>query len=91
MINTLILFTFLFLGLIIYLILKIQSDRLKFQSRVKYLEEIIQQLYEEQKVQNNQLQLSEELKRKIIHVNSTLKRDIYELNYNLLEGLYPKK
>jgi predicted Holliday junction resolvase-like endonuclease len=91
MINALLLFTFLFLGLIIYLIVKIQSDRLKFQSRVKYLEEIIQQLCVEQKVQNNQLQLSEELKQKLLHINSTLNKDIYDLNFKLLEGLFPKK
>jgi predicted Holliday junction resolvase-like endonuclease len=91
MINTLLLFTFLFLGLIIYLLVKIKSDRLKFQTRVKYLEVIIQQLCEEQKVQNNQLQLSEELKKKLLHINSTLNKDIYDLNYKLFEELYSKK
>ncbi len=91
MINTLLLFTFLFLGLIIYLLVKIKSDRLKFQTRVKYLEVIIQQLCEDQKVQNNQLQLSEELKKKLIHINSTLNKDIYDLNYKLFEELYSKK
>ncbi|MGL2963159.1 hypothetical protein ACSVH2_04980 [Flavobacterium sp. RSB2_4_14] len=90
MIHVLIPLTVFFLALIIYLVLKIQSDKERFQSRVKYLEEIIQQLCVEQKVQNNQLKLSEELKQKIIEVNSTISQDIYELNYKLVEGLYPK-
>jgi predicted Holliday junction resolvase-like endonuclease len=81
----------LFFGLIIYLIVKINTDRLNFQSRVKYLEGIIQQLCEEQEVRNNQLQLSEELKQKLLHINSTLNKEIYDLNFKLFEGLFSKK
>jgi hypothetical protein len=91
MINILTLFTIFFFGFIIYLIVKIQSDRLKFQSRVKYLEEIIKQLCAEQTVQNNQLQLSEELKQKLLQINSTLNKEISDLNYKLFEGLFSKK
>ena len=64
---------------------------MKFQSKVSYLEDIIKQLCEEQKVQNNQLYLSEELKNKITLINVSLSNDIFELNYQLLEELYPKK
>lgn len=80
-----------FLILIIYLINKIQLDRQKFNSRIKILEEFIVQITQEQKTQNNQLQLSEELKQKLTHINATLSKDIYEVNFNLVEELYPRK
>lgn len=82
---------FVFLILIIYLINKIQLDRQKFNSRVKILEEFIVHLTQEQKLQNNQLQLSEELKQKLVSINTTLNKDIYEMNFNLFEELYPRK
>jgi len=85
------LFTFLFLVLIIYLITKIQLDRQKFNARIKVLEDFIVQISNEQKTQNNQLQLSEELKEKLSLINATLSQDIYEVNFNLVEELYPRK
>ena len=81
----------LFLVLIIYLITKIQLDRQKFHSRIKILEDFIVQMSNEQKAQNNQLQLSEELKQKLTQINATLSRDIYEMNFKLVEELYPRK
>lgn len=83
--------TVFFLSLIIYLILKIQSDRIMFQSKLQSLEEIMQQLYLEQKIQNNQMQLSDELKRKLHQINFMLNKDIYDLNYDMFHTLYPKK
>lgn len=80
-----------FLILIIYLISKIQLDRQKFNSRIKILEDFIVQISNEQKAQNNQLLLSEELKQKLSHINATLNKDIYEVNFNLFEELYPRK
>ena len=80
-----------FLILIIYLISKIQLDRQKFNSRIKILEEFIVQITNEQRAQSNQLQLSEELKQKLTHINATLSKDIYEVNFNLVEELYPRK
>lgn len=85
------LITVLFLVLIIYLITKIQLDRQKFHSRIKVLEDFIVQISHEQKTQDNQLQLSEELKEKLSHINATLSKDIYEVNFNLVEELYPRK
>lgn len=85
------LITILFLVLIIYLITKIQLDRQKFHSRIKILEDFIVQISHEQKTQNNQLQLSEELKAKLTQINETLSRDIYEMNFKLVEELYPRK
>ena len=91
MTTVLALITVLFLVLIIYLIAKIQLDRQKFRSRIKVLEDFIVQMSNEQKTQNNQLQLSEELREKLTHINATLSKDIYEVNFNLVEELYPRK
>ena len=85
------LITFFFLVLIIYLINKIQLDRQKFQSKIKILEDFIVQISTEQKTQNNQLRLSDELKEKLTQINATLTKDIYEINFNLVEELYPRK
>ncbi|MGC4040291.1 MAG: hypothetical protein QM710_05775 [Flavobacterium sp.] len=91
MTSILALITVFFLVLIIYLITKIQLDRQKFHSRIKVLEDFIVQISDEQKAQNNQLQLSEELREKLMHINATLSKDIYEVNFRLVEGLYPRK
>lgn len=85
------LITTLFLVLIMYLITKIQLDRQKFQSRIKTLEDFIVQISNEQKAQNNQLQLSDELQQKLTQINATLSKDIYEVNFKLVEELYPRK
>lgn len=91
MTTVLTLITMLFLVLIIYLISKIQLDRQKFNARIKVLEDFIVQISQEQKTQNNQLLLSEELRKKLKHINATLSKDIYEVNFNLVEELYPRK
>ena len=91
MTNALTLLTAFFLLLIIYLINKIQLDRQKFRSRVATLEDFIVQLNKEQQFQNNQLQLSAELKHKLNHINSTLNNEIYELNLDLIKDLHPRK
>ena len=85
------LITLLFLVLIIYLITKIQLDRQKFQSRIAILEGLIVQISTEQKAQNNQLQLSEDLKSKLANINATLSKEIYEVNFKLVDELYPRK
>ena len=91
MTNTLILISVLFLGIIIYLLNKIQVDRLKYSSKIKELKDFIVHLNNEQQIQNNQLQLSEELKKRLVHINSVLSKDIYDLNFKLVEELYPRK
>lgn len=91
MTNTLILISVLFLGIIIYLLNKIQVDRLKYSSKIKELKDFIVHLNNEQQIQNNQLQLSEELKKRLAHINSVLSKDIYDLNFKLVEELYPRK
>ena len=91
MTNALIFISVLFLGIIIYLLDKIQADRLKYRSKMKELEDFIVQLNDEQQIQNNQILLSSELKQKLDHINSTLNKEIYELNLSLIEDLYPGK
>lgn len=91
MTNTLILISFLFLAIIIYLLNKIQADRLKYHAKIKVLEDFVMQLSNEQKLQNSQLQLSAELKQKLNDINSKLNKEIYELNLSLIEDLYPGK
>jgi hypothetical protein len=91
MTNILALITILFLSLIVYLIIRIQSDRQKFNARIKFLEAFIVQLSNEQKTKDNQVQLSEELKEKLVHINQTLSQDIHDINFKLIEELYPRK
>ncbi len=91
MTNALIFISVLFLGIIIYLLDKIQADRLKYRSKMKVLEDFIVHLNEEQQIQNNQILLSSELKQKLDNINSKLNKEIYELNLNLIEDLYPRK
>ena len=67
------------------------SERRKFHSKLKPLKEFIVQLDHEQSLQSIQLQLSDDLKRKLKEVNTVLSQNIFELNYQLLEDHYPKK
>jgi len=45
----------------------------------------------EQKKQNNQLILSDDLKQKIASINQTISQNIYDLNYELIEENYTKR
>lgn len=91
MINILGPITILFLSLIVYLISRIQSDRQKFNTRIKFLEDFIIEISNEYKSKENQVKLSEELKEKLVQINETLSQDIYEANFKLVEELYPRK
>ena len=91
MTNTLILISVLFLGIIIYLLNKIQADRLKYRSKMKVLQEFIVHLNDEQKIQNNQILLTEEIQKKLNSINKMLSKDIYDLNYALFEDLQVRK
>lgn len=91
MITILALLTILFLVIIICLITKILQDRQKFNSKIAILEKFIIEISQEQKIQNNQLQLSEELKEKFFQINATLSKEIYDVNFKLVEELYPRK
>ena len=83
--------TVVFLFLLIYLINKIQLDRKKFSDRITVLEAIIVQISKDQKAQNNQLKLSEDLKEKLFQINATLSNEIYDVNFGLIKELYPRK
>ncbi|TBX65364.1 hypothetical protein EZL74_12160 [Flavobacterium silvisoli] len=79
-----------FLILIVYLLNKIQTDRSKYQSKLQVLEEFIIHISQEQRVQNNQLLITQELKQKMKTVNATLSKEIFDLNYQLFEELEAK-
>lgn len=81
----------LFLSLIVYLVNKMQSDRIRFNARIKFLEDFIVQISNEQKAKDSQLQLSDELKVRMDQVNEALSKDIYDMNFKLVEELYPRK
>ena len=91
MITILTLISIFFLLLVIYLINKIQLDRQKFHSKITILEDFIVQISQEQKAQNIQLKLSDDLKEKLQQINTTLAKEIYEVNFKLVEDLYPRK
>ena len=91
MTNTLLLISVLFLGIIIYLLNKIQADRLKYRSKMKVLEDFIIHLNDEQKIQKNQILLTEDIQQKLNTINATLSKDIYELSFALFEDSYPRK
>jgi cell division protein FtsB len=79
------------LGLVFFLSFKIIVDKRKFESKIATLEDFIIQLSIEQKKQNNQLILSDDLKQKIALINQTISQNIYDLNYELFEEHYPKR
>lgn len=79
------------LGLVFFLSFKIIVDKRKFESKIATLEDFIIQLSIEQKKQNNQLILSDDLKQKIAFINQTISQNIYDLNYELFEEHYPKR
>lgn len=64
---------------------------MKFNARIKFLEDFIVQISDEQKTKDGQLQLSDELKAKMFEANQALSKDIYEVNFKLIEELYSRK
>lgn len=91
MTNALILISVLFLVIIIYLLNKIQADRVKYRSKMKLLEDFITHLNSEQQIKNNQILLTEDIQQKLNSINSILSKDIYELSYALFEDLHSGK
>jgi diphthamide synthase subunit DPH2 len=66
-------------------------QRSSFHSKLKPLEDFIEELNSENQKQSVQLQLTEDLKTKLKEVNAALSKNVFELNYQLMEDLYPKK
>ena len=91
MLYFLILINTLLFGIIIYLNYNFNRDKIKFQSRIKALEEFIIQVKKEQTNQNIKLQLSDELRQKLKTINEVLNKDIFDLNYELFDQLSKKK
>lgn len=87
----LILFLVSLLILVVILVFKISNERKKFQSTLFVLQAFINQLNIEQKRQDNQLVLSEELNQKLGIINQSLNKDVFDLNFELFEQNYPRK
>jgi hypothetical protein len=64
---------------------------MKYQEKLHILEEFIVHITKEHRVQNNQLQVTEELKQKMKVINTTLNKEIFDLNYQLFEELALRK
>jgi hypothetical protein len=91
MVYSLVILASFFLIIIVYLLDKIQTDRVNFKTKIKILEEFMVHINNEQFIQNNKLHLTDELKQKIKLVNDTLNREIFDLSYQLFEELGSKK
>ena len=87
MLAFLILFSLLLLGIILYLNFIFYRDRKKFRLRIAALEAFIQELGREQDLRSGQLQLSDDLRKKLLAIHATLSNDIFDLNYDLFDRL----
>ncbi|MGK4567095.1 hypothetical protein [Flavobacterium sp. 3HN19-14] len=87
MLNFLIFLSLLLTGVIFYLNYRFYMDRRKFNSRIKTLEDFILQINKQHAIQNNQLQLSDDMREKIKSVNTALSNDIFDLNHEMFEIL----
>ena len=87
MLDFLIILSILLFCFIFYLNYKFYNDRKKFRLKLKMLEEFIRKINRQQVIQNNQLQLSDDMKEKLKSINTTLSNDIFDLNYELFEVL----
>lgn len=79
------------LGIVFYLTKTITTQKKNFETRIATLQQFIIQLSEEQKKQNNQLVLSDDLKQKIVAINQSISQDLYDLNFELFASSFPKK
>ena len=91
MVYSLVVLAVFFLIIIVYLLDKIQSDRVKFQAKIKILEECMIHINNEQFLQNSQLQVTDELKQRLKLINETLNSEIFDLNYRLFEEIQSRK
>jgi len=87
MLDFLIVLSILLFLFIFYLNYKFYNDRKKFRSKLQTLEEFIVKINKQQAIQNNQLQLSDDMRQKLNAINATLSNDIFDLNYELFEVL----
>ncbi len=72
---------------IAYLCVDFYRGKKLFQKKVEVLEEIIQEISKKQKVQSNQLKLSDDLNENLKKSKNTLSQDIFKLNYELFDIL----
>lgn len=83
---------FLLLLLVIFcLAKKIVEDRDKFKSKLRLLNELMNDLNNQQELQDSQINISNELRERLKQIVDEINQDIFDLNYQLFEENYQKK
>lgn len=83
---------FLLLLLVIFCLAnKIVVDRDKFKSKLRLLNELMNDLNNQQELQDSQINISNELRERLKQIVDEINQDIFDLNYQLFEENYQKK
>lgn len=89
--NSTILIASIIIVILIVIIIKIynqfKKEKINFERIIEELEEIIEKNEYTNKIQDNQLLISNEFDQKIKVINTTLSTDILDVNYELFETL----
>ncbi len=83
---------FLLLLLVIFCLAnKIVIDRNKYKSKLKLLNQLINDLNSQQELQNCQINISVEFRDRLNQIVNEINRDVFELSFQLFEENYQKK
>ena len=83
---------FLLLLLVIFCLAnKIVIDRNKYKSKLKLLNQLINDLNSQQELQNCQINISVEFRDRLNQIVNETNRDVFELSFQLFEENYQKK
>lgn len=83
---------FLLLLLVIFCLAnKIVIDRNKYKSKLKLLNQLINDLNSQQEMQNCQINISVEFRDRLDQIVNEINRDVFELSFQLFEENYQKK
>ncbi|NMH25581.1 hypothetical protein [Flavobacterium solisilvae] len=83
---------FLLLLLVIFCLAnKIVIDRNKYKSKLKLLNQLINDLNSQQEMQNCQINISVEFRDRLNQIVNEINRDVFELSFQLFEENYQKK
>ena len=83
---------FLLLLLVIFCLAnKIVIDRNKYKSKLKLLNQLINDLNSQQELQNCQINISVEFRDRLDQIVNEINRDVFELSFQLFEENYQKK
>jgi len=83
---------FLLLLMVIFCLAnKIVADRDKFKSKLRLLNELMNDFNSQQQLQDSQINISNELRERLNQIVNEINQDIFDLNYQLFEENYQKK